>query len=163
MKAFKCAILFVVIAGCVYAAEPAPAVDKPKAEHKPASDKAFVGTWELVTVQPEGAAKAARRLVFRADGTYAALDQDGKELWAGTYELNPDALPKIWDHRSHEAKQKGEDALGIYELDGDALKVCVVVGKWQEKQWVGKARPKDFKLENADVVIELRRVKSDKP
>src|SRR5439155_4639702 len=30
---------------------------------------------------------------------------------------------------------------GIYELNGDTLKVCSVAGTWKEKQWTGKRRP----------------------
>ncbi|OWK47283.1 TIGR03067 domain-containing protein [Fimbriiglobus ruber] len=138
--------------------------DEPKtdAAKKKAADKAletFAGTWDMVSVQPEGATKQARRLVFRADGTYAAQDKDGKELWAGTFELDPTANPKIWDHRSNESKKKGGDALGVYELDGDKLKLCAVGGAWKDKQWVGKPRPSEFSLKAADVVIELQRVK----
>lgn len=121
--------------------------------------EAFAGTWEIAAVQPEGAAKEARRLVFRKDGSYAAQNADGKELWAGTFNLDPTATPKVWDHRSREAAQKGGDALGIYELNGDALKVCCVVGVWKEGNWVGKPRPKEFALPAADAVLELRRVK----
>ena len=119
----------------------------------------FVGTWELVTVQPPKAAKNAKRLVFRKDGTYAALDNEGKELWAGTFELDSKANPKIWDHRSNESKKNGGDALGIYELNGDALNVCVVAGRWKDKKWIGKPRPREMKLDQADVVIQMRRVK----
>ena len=54
----------------------------------------FTGTWEIVAVEPDGATKAARRLVFNKDGTYAAQDKDGKELWAGTFEIDPTATPK---------------------------------------------------------------------
>jgi uncharacterized protein (TIGR03067 family) len=141
--------------------------DEPKADdaRKPAAVKAvetFAGTWDLVLVQPEGATKEARQLIFRKDWAYAAVDEDGKELWAGTFDLDPTATPKIWGHRSHESKKKGGDALGIYELDGDTLKVCVVAGTWKEKQWTGKPRPKEFKLAGADVLIEMRRVKPDK-
>jgi uncharacterized protein (TIGR03067 family) len=42
-------------------------------------------------------------------------------LWAGTFDLDPTATPKVWDHRSNEVAKKGGDALGIYELDGDNL------------------------------------------
>ena len=89
--------------------------------------------------------------------TYAALDKDGKELWAGTFDLDPTASPKVWDHRSHESQKKGGDALGIYELDGDNLKVACVVGTWAGKEWRGKRRPTQLKLPDAEVVIELRR------
>lgn len=117
----------------------------------------FAGTWEIVTVQPEGAAKDARRLVFRDDWTYSAVGADGRELWGGTYDLDPTATPKIWDHRSHDSAKTGGDTLGIYVLDGDALKVACVTGKWQDGSWSGKPRPRDISLESADVVLELRR------
>ena len=52
--------------------------------------------------------------------------------------------------------------MGIYELDGDKLKLACVVGIWKDNQWTGKPRPTEFKLEAADVVLELQRVKSDK-
>jgi uncharacterized protein (TIGR03067 family) len=143
------------------------AADEPKTDdvRKKAANKvleSFAGTWEISSVKPAGVTKEARRLVFKKDWTYAAVDKDGKELWAGTFNLDPTATPKIWDHRSHEIKKKGGDALGIYELDRDSLKLCCVVGRWKDKVWTGKPRPKEFKLDGADVVIELRRVKTDR-
>lgn len=140
--------------------DPRPNDAKSKAIEK--SLETFSGTWEIVTVEPPGVTKEAKRLVFRMDRTYAALDADGKELWAGTFDLDPTATPKIWDHRSNESQKMGGDALGIYELDGDKLKVCCVVGTWKDNQWMGKRRPTEFKLPAADVVLELRRVKTDK-
>lgn len=122
----------------------------------------FSGTWEIVAVEPQGGTKAAKQLIFRQDQTYSALDADGKELWGGTFDLDPTVTPNIWDHRSSESQKNGGDALGIYELDGDNLKVCCVVGNWKEKQWTGKPRPSTFKLPAADVVLKLRRVKEDK-
>src|SRR5688572_17237374 len=69
--------------------------------------ESFAGTWEIVAVKPEAATKDARRLVFNTDGTYAAVDKGGKkELWAGTFEIYPTATPKVWDHRSHDARKK---------------------------------------------------------
>lgn len=120
---------------------------------------AFSDTWEIVVVHPDAATKDARRLTFNKDGTYAAQDKDGRELWAGTFEIDPTTSPKVWDHRSHDARKEGRDALGIYELDGDDLKVACVVGQWKGKDWVGKSRPNEFNLKQADVVIELKRVK----
>ena len=140
------------------------AADEPKAGAENAAlakaREAFMGTWEVVAVTPAGATKDARRLVFNPDGTYSALGGDGKELWAGTYEIDPTATPKAWDHRSHDAKKDGTDVLGVYELDGDTLKVACVVGRWKEKEWVGRPRPKAVDPKEADVVIQLRRVKA---
>jgi uncharacterized protein (TIGR03067 family) len=122
----------------------------------------FAGTWEIVGVQPDGATKGARRLVFNKDGTYAARDKDGKELWGGTFEIDPTTMPPVWDHRSHAGKKEGQDVLGIYDLDGDKLKVACVVGQWKGKEWLGKSRPTGFSPQKADVVIEFKRVKPGK-
>lgn len=145
----------------------AVAADGPKVDptRQKAIDKAletFAGTWQITATQPEGITKDARTLVFRKDMTYAALDKDSKELWAGTFDLDPTASPKIMDHRSYESQKKGGDALGIYELDGDSLKFSCVVGTWKDKQWTGKPRPTALKVPSAEVVIELRRAKLDK-
>jgi uncharacterized protein (TIGR03067 family) len=96
----------------------ATADDSGPAEARKATIELFSGTWEIACVQPPGATKEAKRLVFRKDGTYVALEVDGKELWAGTFNLDATATPKIWDHRSNESLKKGGDALGIYELMG---------------------------------------------
>jgi hypothetical protein len=37
-----------------------------------------------------------------------------------------------------------------------------VAGTWKEKQWTGKPRPAEFKLAVADIVLELRRIKTEK-
>lgn len=135
----------------------ASSADEPKSKAIAEALKGFTGTWEIASSQPAGITKDARKLVFRRDLTYAALDKDGKELWAGTFEIDPTASPKVWDHRSNEARKTGGDALGIYKLDGEKLTVSCVVGAWKEKQWVGKPRPKEFQLPAADAVLELRR------
>lgn len=159
MSRFILSMVCLAVAGVALA-------DEPKADaRKAAVEKAleeFTGTWEIVSVTPDGATKDARRLAFKKDGTYAAQDKDGKELWAGTYEVDPTATPKVWDHRSYDAKKTGTDVLGIYELDGDRLKVACVVGQWKGKDWTGMPRPKSIDPKGADVVIELRRVGSGK-
>jgi len=58
--------------------------------------------------------------------------------------------------------EESGDTLGIYELDGDKMKVGCVNGTWKDKQWTGKPRPTEFKLPAADVVLELRRVRADR-
>jgi uncharacterized protein (TIGR03067 family) len=150
----------VLVAGLGFTAK----ADEPKGDKQQATAKAlesFSGTWEIVKVSPDGATKAAK-LVFRKNGTYAALDKEGKELWAGTFEIDPSASPKEWDHRAEDGKKTGADVLGIYELNGEALKVACVVGQWKRKEWVGKDRPKTFDPKAADVVIEMKRAKASK-
>ncbi|RLS39919.1 MAG: TIGR03067 domain-containing protein [Planctomycetota bacterium] len=117
----------------------------------------FYGTWDIVAVDPPGSTKEAARLVFRDDHSYAALDVGGKELWAGTFDLDSTVTPKIWDHRSFESQESGSDVLGIYVINGDQLKVCCVVGVWKDGQWIGKPRPSEFDRSSSDVVLEMRR------
>jgi len=156
MKRFILGMVWMAFAGVGVADE--PKADEAKKAAVAKSLETFSGTWEIVTVRPDGATKDARRLVFDKDGGYAAQDKDGKELWAGTFEIDPTASPKVWDHRSHDAKKEGKDVLGIYELNGDKLKVACVVGQWKGKEWTGKPRPKTIDPKEADVVIELKRV-----
>jgi len=130
-----------------------------KAETVAKALEAFAGTWEIETVTPDGATKDAKRLVFGKEGRHAAVAKDGVELRAGTFEIAPTVRPKVWDHRSDDAKKDGKDVLGVYELEGDKLKVACVVGQWKGKEWVGKDRPRAFDPKRADVVIELKRVK----
>jgi uncharacterized protein (TIGR03067 family) len=151
------AFTIVVAFGCIAAPDERKADEARKTEVGKALE-AFTGTWEITAVQPEGGTKAARKLVFLEDMTYAALGEDGKELWAGTFEIDPTASPKVWDHRSHDARKEGKDVLGIYDLDGDKLQVACVLGQWKGKEWVGKPRPTGFEPKGADVVIEMKRV-----
>jgi uncharacterized protein (TIGR03067 family) len=158
MRGFILGVLYLAVAGVAVA-------QTPNAESKKtavAALETFADVWEIVTVQPVGAAKAARRLVFNNDGIYAAHDNGGTELWAGTFEIDPTASPKVWDHRSHDAKKEDKDLLGLYELVGDTLKVASVIGQWKDKKWVGRPRPMGFDTEQADVIIELKRVKSNR-
>ncbi len=147
-------ILFLFIS--IMSVQELQAAEPPRQEIRQAL-REFAGTWKIVSSEPAGATKEATQLVFHKDLTYAALDQHGKELWSGTFDLDPTAKPKRWDHRSHAALKEGGDVLGIYELDGDRLKVSCVVGAWKEKKWTGKPRPNVFQLPEADVVLNLQR------
>lgn len=129
-------------------------------ESKEDSLHGFAGRWEIVEVQPAGATKDAATLVFRSDCTYSALDEKGRTLWSGTFDLDPTKSPRTWDHRTYDSMEEGGDVLGIYELEGDTLRAGCVVGVWKEGQWTGRPRPQEIRQEDADVVLELRRLKS---
>lgn len=161
MRRFILGVLFLTGVGFAAGADEPKAVDVKKAAVAKEMET-FAGTWEIVDVKPPAATKDARRLVFNKDGSYAAQNKDGTELWAGTFEIDPTENPRVWDHRSHDAKKEGKDVLGIYDLDGDKLKVACVVGQWKGKEWVGKPRPKAIDPKETDVVIELKRVRPGK-
>jgi uncharacterized protein (TIGR03067 family) len=148
-----CLLLILVAAPCAGAEPEGDEVRKQAVQEELAR---FAGIWEILT---EGQTGPAQFAVFRKDGTYSTYDKDGKELWLGTFEIDPTAKPKVWDHRSRESKQAGRDRLGIYELDGDELKVCVNEGHWKNGKWEGKPRPTEFKDSEAYAVIEFRRIR----
>jgi uncharacterized protein (TIGR03067 family) len=133
--------------------------DEPNKDRVAMGKPSFVSKWAITKAHPEGATKGAHWLLFTRDGTYAALDKDGKELWAGTFEIVPSTTPKNWDHRSHDARKVGKDQLGIYESNGDALRVACVSGQWKGNEWVGRPRPKAIDPKDADVILELSRAK----
>ena len=151
----RCVILSVVWIAMAYVAM----ADEPNNDRVAMEKPSFVGKWAITKAHPEGATKGALWLLFTGDGTYAALDKDGKELWAGTFEIVRTTRPKNWDHRSDDARKLGEDQLGIYELNGDALRVACVSGQWKGNEWVGRPRPKAIDPKDADVVLELSRAK----
>ena len=55
------------------------------------------------------------------------LDGDGKETVENTFRLGPSKKPKVIDAMRVEGVGKGKTTLGIYELDGDTLKLCISV------------------------------------
>jgi uncharacterized protein (TIGR03067 family) len=151
----RCIILSVVWIAMAYVA----IADEPNKDRVAMEKPSFIGKWAITKAHPEGATKDAHWLLFTRDGTYAALDKDGKELWAGTFEIVRTTTPKNWDHRSDDTRKQGKDQLGIYELNGDALRVACVSGQWKGNEWVGRPRPKAIDPKDAEVVLELSREK----
>ena len=70
-----------------------------------------------------------------ADGAWAVL-ADGKEVMKGTSTINPMNRPKTVDFVPTEGAGAGQTNLGIYEIEGDAQKVCFAPP--------GKDRPTEF-------------------
>ena len=90
MRRFILGVVWVAVAGVA-------AADEPKAD-KPAVAKAldtFAGTWEVVAVQPDGATKGARRLVFHKDGRHLRRPGQGREgTVGGDVRDRPDRQPE---------------------------------------------------------------------
>ncbi|HEV3166817.1 MAG TPA: TIGR03067 domain-containing protein [Isosphaeraceae bacterium] len=97
-----------------------PATDPPKTD----ADK-IQGTWDVFRIERNGKAQPKDAL-FRIKVTF-----DGDKLFTkvgkrppepqGTFKLDPSQTPKAYDLTTAE----GSTVHGIYELEGDTLKVCL--------------------------------------
>jgi uncharacterized protein (TIGR03067 family) len=101
--------------------------------------KKFDGTWVLVSSEkdgekaPEEALKKVMPKAVSKDGTVTFFS-DGKEQGQATFTVDPTKKPKTMDATMTTGPDKGKKSLGIYEMEGDTLKIC-----YNEKE-----RPKEF-------------------
>jgi len=132
-------------------AEPAPAVD-------PTADfQALQGPWKVVHAETTETMEYHRRIErmdFRGGSlrmTYAK--SPAKEFF--NYRIDPTARPRqIELFFSAGYVDESPSYFGIYDLDGDRLKISLV---WNNPAVAGIERPKDFDLNSADIVWELDR------
>jgi uncharacterized protein (TIGR03067 family) len=136
MKRIMCLMLgcMVSIAGLVRAA----AEDKESAIKHDRS--IYRGTWRAVSLQVDGKTAAdqdtKKLTVTNRDGGLWSLLSDGKEISAGTSEIDPTKAPKTIDFVPSMGSDKGKLYLGIYALEGDHRKLCFASP--------GKPRPVEF-------------------
>jgi uncharacterized protein (TIGR03067 family) len=129
------------------------------AEDKKKDEELIQGTWTVVSREfvgkktPEKELKAMK--VTIKEGTITLDDGEKKEKHA--YKLDPSKTPKAIDLANTGIEQK-ETTPAIYELDGDALKIC-----WSEKD--PDHRPTKFAGDEASgqTMIVLKREKKDEP
>jgi uncharacterized protein (TIGR03067 family) len=96
------------------------------------------GIWRVVTLEmdgrrmPAGAFSGAKIVV---DGTrFTTLSMGAR--YEGRVELDPTKTPKFFDVIFTEGPEKGNTSRGIYQLEGDAWKICMTV--------TGSTRPQKF-------------------
>jgi uncharacterized protein (TIGR03067 family) len=95
-----------------------PAVDPPKSD----ADR-FQGTWVVSRVEINGKVQPkvfTIRVEFDGDKLFAKVGDRQPEA-RGTFKLDQGRMPKVYDLTTVE----GQKVRGIYELDGDTLKVCL--------------------------------------
>lgn len=130
----------------------------PKDKDKPKKDEdAIQGVWQLdaidagpgVPAPPPGGPMI--RFTFK-DGKLE-VSMGGQPMGKqGDYKLDPAAKPKSIDL----VEGGGQNAPGIYELDGDTLKICLAEGQ-------NAVRPTEFKPDGKRVVVvTFKRVKDEK-
>jgi uncharacterized protein (TIGR03067 family) len=103
--------------------------------------EALQGTWAVVSAVRDG--KEILRDEFKDirlsyTGAKATVRKGDKVLFEGTIRLDPTKKPKLLDSTQlSDGEEKGKTFLGIYELNGDNLKIC-------SSTPAGKAAPADF-------------------
>jgi uncharacterized protein (TIGR03067 family) len=115
----------------------AMADDKPDMEKEL---KKFQGAWTFESSESGGQKMPAdqlKDLVLTFDGAKHTVKNGAAVIQTGTQTIDPSKSPKAIDVTLTEGPSKGAVMLGIYEFDGDTLKVCFDMG--------GKQRPTEFK------------------
>ena len=117
------------------------------------------GSWKVVGLQLEGqeilgdTVKELRLAIkgemIQPEGDFPENDRYGKF----TFKLDPTTKPRIFDATIAAGNDKGTVLEGIYQLEGDKLKLCV--------RLIGKDRPSDFasKVGSGVVLVTLERIK----
>jgi uncharacterized protein (TIGR03067 family) len=141
------ALLLLLIAPASYSDDAKTEIDK------------FQGTWAVVSYEengqklPEEEVKKVR-FVFDQDRYEVKRGDDVEEV--GTIKLDTSKNPKRIDLKIQKAPiGEGETQLGVYQLDGDSLKICVSVPPGS------KDRPSAFeKAGTNELLIVLKRKKA---
>ena len=118
--------------------------------------KKLEGTWATVSIEAAGQKVTdedkikTRKLTTKGDKYTMKV---GDETVQGTVEINPSKNPKTIDIKPDTGSNKGKTLLGIYELDGDNLKICLALP--------GKDRPTAFATaaENRQQLVVYKREK----
>jgi uncharacterized protein (TIGR03067 family) len=102
--------------------------------------KKFQGTWTFESSETGGKKLPAgelKGLILTFEGDKHTVKKGDQVIQVGTQKLDPSKSPKTIDVTLTEGPNKGKVLLGIYEIDGDTLKVCFDLQ--------GKKRPTEFK------------------
>jgi uncharacterized protein (TIGR03067 family) len=102
--------------------------------------KEFQGTWTIessITGGAEIPRDQLKEFLVIYEGDKHTLKYGDKVFQVGTQKIDPSKSPKTIDVTMTEGPNKGAVMLGIYEFDGDTLKVCF------DPQ--GRKRPTEFK------------------
>jgi uncharacterized protein (TIGR03067 family) len=149
-------LLMLALLSCsqTFAAPDASKGDDKKEAAKTDAEK-LTGAWQATSVETDGAkapADFAAKIQLRFEKGFLmikGLFGDNREVPC-QLKLDPDKKPKTLDYTGLGTKQT---VLGIYELDGDTLKLCIITKE--------RERPKEFKTEAGSnlTLMELKRVK----
>jgi uncharacterized protein (TIGR03067 family) len=123
------------------------------ADAKKESD-ALQGKWSVVSLTRDGKVEAISKDAVRviADDAYT-MKLHPLVTIKGTYKIDPTANPKAIETTASSGPYKDMTMLGIYELDGDSLKICYAIP--------GKDRPTEFtsKVGSCWILVVHKRLK----
>jgi len=108
------------------------------------------GAWQAVKIVVGGRsvpAEVVTTLKYVFEGDKVTLWEGDKETGGGTFSMDPTREPKAIDVSLTEGPEKGKTALGIYEVEGDRLKMCLEEERPAELRGAGKAALVELKRE----------------
>jgi uncharacterized protein (TIGR03067 family) len=155
MKVFGVAVFAIV---CLFAGVRSPAADGDAKDEAVAKDlQVFKGTWKLSYKEEDGR-KFSDEEIKDVIGTVDAsgkvsVRRGDKVIGGGTIKLDPTKQPKTIDVTFTEGDRKGTTGLGIYEIEGEAFRVCIARA--------GEERPADFstKIGSGRTLVVYKREK----
>src|SRR5262249_43942677 len=117
--------------------------------------KKLQGTWTFESVETGGKQLPAaefKGMTVTFEGDKFTVKKGDEVIQAATQKLDPSKSPKAIDVTVTEGLNKGAVMPGIYEIDGDTLKVCF--------DPEGKKRPTEFKTASgSQTLVVHKRVK----
>jgi uncharacterized protein (TIGR03067 family) len=132
------------------------AADDPKKDDAKKDLDALQGKWTCVSGEVGGkptAEEDTKGVEFTVkDDTYT-VKKPGDPEEKGTIKLDPTKKPKAIDFKILEGNDKGKSQSGVYELEGDTLKLCLALP--------GKERPKELSTKEGSMsfLIVFKRAK----
>jgi uncharacterized protein (TIGR03067 family) len=132
----------------------AVAAGGPKEDAADKDFKQLQGTWQATSVEQDGGKATedvAKQMALVFDGEKATFLAGDTVLMQGTVKLDPGAKPRALDLASTAGRVKGQAVAGIYEVDGDTLRICLGAP--------GGARPAEFKSGKDQPLVAYRRAK----
>src|SRR5262249_17050280 len=114
----------------------------------------FQGDWTFESSIADGKEIPAgdlKGLVLTFEGDKHTVKKGAEVIQVGTQKIDPTKRPRTIDVTMTEGPSKGAMMLGIYEIDGDTLRVCF------DSQ--GKRRPTEFGSGSGSFLNVHRRVK----
>jgi uncharacterized protein (TIGR03067 family) len=106
----------------------------------PTDQEKIQGTWTFVSGESDGKAVPPEKIkdstVVIGKDTILVRDGNNKKTWEVGYRLDPTKSPRAITMQLTEGDQKGRKTDGIYQLEGDSLKLCYALP--------GGARPSGF-------------------